>query len=99
MNMVTDFVVGWRDRGDLVHEYGTGPAVTIRSIPPNPNHPGPQNNLRYQDKSKLEPEELFFEGAPHWSEVVVPAISILTVIGIIPFASSVARQIWVCARH
>jgi hypothetical protein len=27
--------------------------------------------------------------------VVVPAISILTVIGIIPFASSVARQIWV----
>jgi hypothetical protein len=38
---------------------------------------------------------VFFEGAPHWSEVVVPAISILTVIGIIPFASSVARQIWV----
>lgn len=28
-------------------------------------------------------------------QVVVPAISILTVIGIIPFASSVARQIWV----
>ncbi|EWM28923.1 hypothetical protein NSK_008802 [Nannochloropsis salina CCMP1776] len=51
--------------------------------------------LADKDKMKLEPESVFFEGAPHWSEVVVPAISILTVIGIIPFASSVARQIWV----
>ncbi|GAB5036954.1 ribonuclease p [Nannochloropsis oceanica] len=51
--------------------------------------------LSDKDSMKLEPEVVFFEGPPHWSEVVVPAISILTVIGIIPFASSVARQIWV----
>ena len=105
--------------------------------------------LNNMDKTKLEPEAVFFEGPPHWSEVrpthppthplthppthlthpysssfepprsplpsykpthppthpptspqvVVPAISILTVIGIIPFASSVARQIWVRPTH
>jgi len=49
------------------------------------------------DKSKamLAPEETFFEGAPSWTEVVIPAISVLTVIGIIPFAFTVARQLWV----
>ena len=34
-----------------------------------------------KDQAKLEPEVVFFEGGPHWSEAVVPAISILTVIG------------------
>jgi hypothetical protein len=34
-----------------------------------------------KDKVKLDPEVVFYEGPPHWSEVVVPAISILTVIG------------------
>ncbi len=66
---------------------------------PTPPPPSPlvihANTPPQQDKTKLEPEEIFFEGAPHWTEVVVPTISILTVIGIIPFASSIARQIWV----
>merc|ERR1711871_1568732 len=49
------------------------------------------------DKSKsiLAPEETFFEGGPSWTELVIPAVSILTVIGIIPFLFTVARQIWV----
>jgi len=83
-------------------------------------------------KVKLEPETVFFEGAPSWTEMLLPTVSILTVIGescgsmsfaavglvstvtsiccdmatlmisftpfppgIIPFAASVARQIWV----
>ena len=47
------------------------------------------------EKPPLEPETVFFEGPPSWTELVVPAISVLTVIGIVPFAASVARQVWV----
>lgn len=47
------------------------------------------------DQIKLEAEVTFFEGAPDPSEMVAPAVSILTVIGIIPFTAAVARQAWV----
>ena len=46
-------------------------------------------------KAMLAPEETFFEGPPSAAEVVIPAISILTVIGIIPFIATVTRQFWV----
>jgi hypothetical protein len=42
---------------------------------------------------KLEPEVTIFEGGPDISETFVPAVSILTVIGLIPFAAAVARQV------
>lgn len=48
-----------------------------------------------KDKFKLAPEVTFFEGPPSPTEIVLPAISILTVIGIVPFISAVSRQIWV----
>ncbi|KAG5179483.1 hypothetical protein JKP88DRAFT_187817 [Tribonema minus] len=48
-----------------------------------------------KEKVKLEPEVTQFEGAPDISETFVPAVSVLTVIGIIPFAASLARQAWV----
>ena len=43
----------------------------------------------------LEPETLFFEGPPSWTELIVPGISVLTVIGIVPFAAAASRQVWV----
>jgi len=43
----------------------------------------------------LTPEEVFYEGAPAISETLIPTISILTVIGIIPAAAAWARQLWV----
>ena len=43
----------------------------------------------------LAPETLFFEGPPSWTELIVPGISILTVIGIVPFAAAASRQFWV----
>jgi len=46
------------------------------------------------EKNKLEAEVLFYEGAPSPAELIIPGVSILTVIGILPFAASVARQIW-----
>ncbi|KAJ1622275.1 hypothetical protein T492DRAFT_1063569 [Pavlovales sp. CCMP2436] len=50
-------------------------------------------------KSKEEvapppPEVIFFEGPPSWTEAVVPGISIITVLGIIPFAAAISRQVW-----
>lgn len=43
----------------------------------------------------LTPEEVFYEGPPAITETLIPTISILTVIGIIPAAASWARQLWV----
>jgi len=48
-----------------------------------------------KEKAILAPEETFFEGPPSWTEVVIPAISILTVIGIVPFVATLSRQAWV----
>mmetsp|Transcript_20726 Transcript_20726/g.30673 ORF Transcript_20726/g.30673 Transcript_20726/m.30673 type:complete len:222 (-) Transcript_20726:40-705(-) len=48
-----------------------------------------------KEKIKLAPEVVAYEGGPDPSELVVPTISILTVIGLIPFAAAVARQLWV----
>jgi hypothetical protein len=58
-----------------------------RFDPKNPPPPPP--------KFKLEPEEVFFEGPPSWTELIVPTLSILTVVGLIPFAAAVARYAWV----
>jgi hypothetical protein len=43
----------------------------------------------------LTPEEVFYEGPPAITETIVPTISILTVVGIIPAAAAWARQAWV----
>ena len=40
-------------------------------------------------------ETIFFEGPPAASEMIIPALSIVTVLGIIPFVSALARQAWV----
>jgi hypothetical protein len=46
-------------------------------------------------KLSNEKEKTFFEGPPSKSELIIPFISILTVIGIIPFISTLFRQFWV----
>ena len=45
--------------------------------------------------ASLAPEEVFFEGPPAITETIVPTISILTVVGIIPAAAAWSRQAWV----
>ena len=40
------------------------------------------------EKAVLEPETLFFEGPPSKTELIVPGLSVLTVIGIVPFAAA-----------
>jgi len=48
-----------------------------------------------KEKAMLSPEEVIFEGPPSWTEMVLPGISVLTVVGIVPFIASVSRQAWV----
>ena len=43
----------------------------------------------------MAPEEVHYEGPPAITETIIPTISILTVVGIIPAAASWARQAWV----
>lgn len=43
----------------------------------------------------LAPEEIHYEGPPAITETIVPTVSILTVVGIVPAAAAWARQAWV----
>lgn len=56
--------------------------------------PGAGGGAQVQ-KKKLEPETVFLETGPSNLELIVPTLSILTVIGIIPFVAAVSRAAWV----
>lgn len=43
---------------------------------------------------QLVPEQVFFEGAPSITETFIPGLSLFTVVGVIPFTASLARQAW-----
>lgn len=51
--------------------------------------------LKSKRKFKPSPEEVVYEGPPSKAELLVPTLSIITVIGIIPFLAALARQFWV----
>lgn len=52
------------------------------------------------NKHKIKPSrvEVIYEGPPSKSELLVPTLSIITVIGIIPFLAALTRQFWVNYR-
>ena len=54
-----------------------------------------RNSGSIKNKFKLEPETVFSEGPPSPTEILLPALSVLTVIGIIPFVAALSRQVWV----
>eukprot|EP01041_Mallomonas_annulata_P012144 gene12144-25485_t len=56
---------------------------------------GKDDSSSKKEKMKLSPEVVFFEGPPSITEVFLPALTVLTVIGIIPFISALSRQAWV----
>uniref|UniRef100_A0A7S4EI92 YdbS-like PH domain-containing protein n=1 Tax=Pseudo-nitzschia australis TaxID=44445 RepID=A0A7S4EI92_9STRA len=43
----------------------------------------------------LAPEEVHYEGPPAITETIIPTVSILSVVGIIPAIASWSRQVWV----
>jgi hypothetical protein len=48
-----------------------------------------------QTSTKKREEIIVYEGGPCWTEMVVPTLSLLTVVGIFPFLATLARQFWV----
>jgi len=42
----------------------------------------------------IVPEQTFWEGPPSITETVIPGLSLFTVVGVIPFTASLARQAW-----
>jgi hypothetical protein len=54
-----------------------------------------EDGVEKKEKFKLDPEVVYFEGPPSPTEILFPALSILTVIGIVPFISALSRQFWV----
>lgn len=74
---------------------GDDSAATAVAAPAAAAAPAVDGAARARAKPILEAEMTFWEGPPSWTEMLVPGISVLTVIGIVPFAASVARQAWV----
>merc|ERR1719174_393542 len=54
----------------------------------------PKEKVKAPAAPVLEAEETFFEGPPSITETLIPGLSVLTVVGIIPFTASLARQAW-----
>lgn len=74
--------------------------ISMQTIGGNGKKPSRNRKFRPKtgtkiEKTRLEPETVFVETGPSNLELVVPTLSILTVIGIIPFVGAVARALWV----
>merc|ERR1719310_2126101 len=52
----------------------------------------PKAKVKGPGLKALEPERVFFEGPPSNTELIIPGLSILTVVGVIPFAAAIARR-------
>lgn len=78
---------------DTVEMLGRGAAKAKRGK----RKGGPVAKTVGKDKASvtLAPEEVHYEGPPAITETIIPTVSILTVIGIIPAIASWSRQAWV----
>mmetsp|Transcript_6606 Transcript_6606/g.17147 ORF Transcript_6606/g.17147 Transcript_6606/m.17147 type:complete len:231 (-) Transcript_6606:381-1073(-) len=68
---------------------------------PQPSKARPKKSKQPKEKVKgpsaasiVVPEQTFFEGPPSITETIIPGLSLFTVVGVIPFAASLARQAW-----
>merc|ERR1719253_823902 len=78
-----------------------GPATCAYNPESSKSRPKKQKSKQPKEKVKgpaaavaIKPEVTFFEGPPSATEMIIPGVSVLTVVGIIPFAASAARQAW-----
>merc|ERR1719217_1450862 len=80
-------------------------ASTVRcAYNPQPSKARPKKQKQPKQKVKaatpaapaaaLVPEQTFWEGAPSITETFIPGLSLFTVVGVIPFTASLARQAW-----
>jgi hypothetical protein len=79
--------------------------TTVRlAYNPQPSKARPKKQKAPKEKVKGPPsaesmgmppaEVVFFEGPPSITETLIPGLSVFTVVGIIPFGASLARQAW-----
>ena len=68
---------------------------------PQPSKARPKKSKAPKEKVKapaptaaIVAEQTFFEGAPSMTETLIPGLSLFTVVGVIPFTASLARQAW-----
>lgn len=77
---------------DKVEKFGRGAAKTKRGK----RKGGAGADTKKQKAAvSLAPEEVYYEGPPAITETILPTISILTVVGLVPAAAAWARQAWV----
>merc|ERR1719440_2223382 len=68
---------------------------------PKPSKARPKKSKAPKEKVKgpapsslIVPEQTFWEGPPSITETFIPGLSLFTVVGVIPFSASLARQAW-----
>ena len=83
------------DSKNLVLSYTTTKNKTIKKHRQSYRFKMSNDKIDANLKQLNEKENIFFEGPPSKSELIIPFISILTVVGIIPFISTLFRQLWV----
>mmetsp|Transcript_17610 Transcript_17610/g.20312 ORF Transcript_17610/g.20312 Transcript_17610/m.20312 type:complete len:191 (+) Transcript_17610:90-662(+) len=84
---------------EKVEMFGRGAAKAKRSKRGGAKNKSKKDLLPEKKASAtLAPEEVHYEGPPAKTETILPTISILTVVGIIPAAAAWARQAWVRYR-
>lgn len=76
-----------------VEMLGRGAAKTKRGK--RKGAPAPKSGAVGKASASLAPEEIHYEGPPAITETIIPTVSILTVVGIIPAIASWSRQAWV----
>jgi len=85
--------------------HAPGPAAAAASVRlaynPTPSKARPKKSKAPKEKVKapaptvaLAPEQTFWEGPPSITETLIPGLSLFTVVGVIPFSASLARQAW-----
>jgi len=81
-------------------------AIPTMAYNPQPSKARPRKAKSKEPKEKVKgpqsaaaslqlvPEQTFWEGPPSITETIIPGLSLFTVIGVIPFGASLARQAW-----
>jgi len=77
------------------------PSAVRCAYNPQPSKARPKKSKEPKQKVKgpapaaiVVPEQTFFEGPPSITETLIPGLSLFTVVGVIPFTASLARQAW-----
>merc|ERR1719331_769010 len=77
------------------------PAPVRAAYNPTPSKARPKKSKAPKEKVKapsptktIVPEQTFYEGPPSITETLIPGLSLFTVVGVIPFSASLARQAW-----